>query len=1050
MSQLARQLIAENKRTKAKSLDLGNCGLTDLEKQVPQLSDCVWLEELNLGEWYWSENKNIKTNNKGTINKIGNKTAFIFIQLPSLKKIHLEDNNISDAAFLAGFKNLHTLTLAHNQIDDIRFLKNLINLHTLNLSRNQINKYSFLTKLNKLQNLFLNGNRIKNISFLQNLTQLQTLNLYGNQINDISSLQNLTQLQTLDLYENQISDISFLKNLTQLQTLDLYGNQISDISSLQNLTQLQFLHLNGNQIKDINSLQNLTQLQTLDLYGNQINDISFLQGLTQLQTLNLNKNQVTNISSLQNLTQLKILGLNGNQINDITPLLPIIQREILVNFRIKGSRTRTRGRRKSKKIKKKKTVRNNGKESINLSGNPITTPPIEIVQEGNQAILNYFEELELQGSEVVYEAKLLILGEAGAGKTSLKRKIGNCEATLPDEEKDTTTGIEITQHSFAATTDLPEFKMNIWDFGGQAVYHATHQFFLSKRSLYVLVDDGRKEDNNSYWMQIQELFGQGSPLLLFLNQKGTIQRQIPLNDLKGEFPNIRGDLEVINLKSEADKIPDYCRTLEFYIRNLPQFKQGETLPKKWVRIREALEAREENYISLSRFRQICRKQGINEAKRQDFLSDYLHDLGVMLHFQDSPLLKRMVVLKPEWATNAVYAILNHTEERGKDGQFTYADLNEVWQSHEYEDVFEELLALMQKFELCYRLKHDKERFIVPQLLPKDKPDFEWKNERNLQLRYEYDFMPKGIITRFIVRRHKFIEAQKLVWQRGVVLKYKKARALVVEEYRNKAINIRIEGKFPQDLMTIITDEIDDINSGFHFNERMKVRKMVPCICPTCSSNSQQNKPFEVYAYDKLMEKLEKGKHRYYCNTGDEFFDILEALRNIGDSGKRKSSYGFGREPVFEGAKMPKRVFIAYDDADEAHLKALTKHLKSLEKNGQLQTWSVNQTIVGSNEQQVLDQKLSEAEVVLLLISVDFVNSDTCVEHILKVAVDKHNEGLAQVVPIYVRPCDCEGMAFENLKALPNDTTQPQYVAQWQSKDSAWLNVAKGIKESLKV
>ncbi len=160
--------------------------------------------------------------------------------------------------------------------------------------------------------------------------------------------------------------------------------------------------------------------------------------------------------------------------------------------------------------------------------------------------------------------------------------------------------------------------------------------------------------------------------------------------------------------------------------------------------------------------------------------------------------------------------LNHTEQTGKNGEFTYDDLNEIWQSHEYQDVFEELLALMQKFELCYRLKHDKNRFIVPQLLSKEKPDFEWKENNNLELRYEYDFMPKGILTRFIVRRHKFIEGQRLVWQRGVVLKYKNARALVVEEYRSKAIKIEVKGIFPQNLMSIITDEIDDINGDFHF------------------------------------------------------------------------------------------------------------------------------------------------------------------------------------------------------------------------------------------
>ncbi|MGB0931343.1 MAG: COR domain-containing protein [Chitinophagales bacterium] len=940
MSQLARQLIAENKRTKAKSLDLGNCGLTDLEKQVPELFECVWLEELWLCNHYWDAEKREWIESK---NKTEQKNQLSFIP-------------------------------------------------------------SIIQQLQKLKTLYIGGDYI------------------GEEwkINDVSSLKTFGQLTTLYLGFTFLKNTNSLKYLQSLQNLYLIANQISDIHFLENLQNLHILNLNGNQISDIRFLENLRNLHTLYLNNNQISNTRFLEGLQNLRILSIGSNQISNIRFLENLQYLHTLDLSNNKIADSTPTLSFVKRGIPI-------------------------TRYWGMNRICIEGNPFTTPPIEIIEEGNQAILNYFEELELQGSEAVYEAKLLIIGEAGAGKTSLKRKIGNCEAALPDEEKDTTTGIEITQHSFAATADLPEFKMNIWDFGGQAVYHATHQFFLSKRSLYVLVDDGRKEDNNSYWMQIQELFGQGSPLLLFMNQKGTIQRQIPLNDLKGEFPNIR-ELTTLNLKSEAHKIPDYCRTLEFYIRNLPQFKQGETLPKKWVRIREALEAREENHISLSQFRQICRKEGINEAKRQDFLSDYLHDLGVMLHFQDTPLLKRMVVLKPEWATNAVYAILNHTEQTGKDGQFTYAKLDEVWQSHEYQDVFEELLALMQKFELCYRLKHDENRFIVPQLLPKDKPEFEWKNERNLQLRYEYDFMPKGIITRFIVRRHKFIEAQKLVWQRGVVLKYKKARALVVEEYRNKAINIRIEGKFPQDLMSIITDEIDDINSGFHFNERMKVRKIVPCICSACSGSS---KP-KLYVYDDLIEILEKGRHQYFCNFGGEPFHIMEALRNIGDSGKGKSRYGSRyEEPVFGGEKMPKKVFIAYDDADEAHLEALTKHLKSLQRNGQLQTWSVNQTIAGSNQQEVLDQQLSEAEVVLLLISVDFVNSDTCVEHILEVAMERKAEGLAEVVPIYVEPCDCEGMSFDGLKALPNDKTKEKFVTLWENRQVAWLNVARGVKEVLK-
>lgn len=841
---------------------------------------------------------------------------------------------------------------------------------------------------------------------------------------NIEQLQNIQVLRINARYYNKwgITDISPLKKLKKLIILDLHGNNIKDANVLENFMHLEYLNIHSNQVSDISFLKNLKELVTLNVANNSVLYIPNLEHLSKIRYLDLRSNKISDISSLKNLFQtsaFKRLDISSNNIKNLTPILPLIKRGASIKW-------------------------SSLKDGICVQDNPLTTPPIEIVKEGNQAILNYFKELE-EGEETVYEAKLLIIGEAGAGKTSLKRKIGDCEADLPDEAKDTTTGIDITQHTFAATADLPEFTMNIWDFGGQEVYHATHQFFLSKRSLYVLVDDGRKEDNNSYWMQTQELFGEGSPLLLFLNQKGTIQRQIPLNDLKGEFPNIQ-ELTTINLKTEADKIPDYCRTLEYYIRNLPQFKRGETLPRKWVRIREILEEREENYISISQFRQICRKEGIKENKRQDFLSDYLHDLGALLHFQDSPLLKRMVVLRPEWATNAVYAILNHTEQTGKNGQFTYDDLNEVWQSHEYQDVFEELLALMQKFELCYRLKNNKNRFIVPQLLSKDKPDFEWIDDNNLELRYEYDFMPKGILTRFIVRRHKFIEGQRLVWQRGVVLEYKNARALVVEEYRSNAIKIQVKGAFPQNLMSIVTDEIDDINSGFHFNERMKVRKMVPCICPTCNKSKEP----EVRNYEKLVKKLNQGKNRYYCNTGEEFFSISAALYNIGDHSQRDAKFHSKyKASVYKSTETPQKVFIAYDDADVAHMKSLTKHLGSLERNGLLQTWSVNQRLAGSDKEAVLAQQLEEAGVILLLISVDFVNSDACMQHILEVAMEKSAADLATVIPIYVRPCDCDDLPFDDLQALPNNKSKEQYVTLWANQEAAWLNVAKGIKAVLK-
>ena len=85
------------------------------------------------------------------------------------------------------------------------------------------------------------------------------------------------------------------------------------------------------------------------------------------------------------------------------------------------------------------------------------------------------------------------------------------------------------------------------------------------------------------------------------------------------------------------------------------------------------------------------------------LSRYLHDLGVFLHFQDDPLLARTVILQNQWATEAVFRILDDETVKAQFGRFNSADCERLWRDSVYADMHPELLALMQRFELCYEL-----------------------------------------------------------------------------------------------------------------------------------------------------------------------------------------------------------------------------------------------------------------------------------------------------------------------------------------------------------
>lgn len=218
--------------------------------------------------------------------------------------------------------------------------------------------------------------------------------------------------------------------------------------------------------------------------------------------------------------------------------------------------------------------------SLNLRDNPIEAPPLEVLDLDNigrvnlENIRNYYRQLQEEGVERLYEAKLLIIGEAGAGKTTLAKKIKDPDYPLTSDEA-STEGIAVTPWGFSMENGQP-FRVNIWDFGGQEIYHATHQFFLTKRSLYTLVADTRQEDTDFYyWLNIVELFSDNSPLLIIKNEKQDRQREINERQLRGQFTHFKETLAT-NLANKRG-LADIVTSIKHYICHLPHI--GDALPK---------------------------------------------------------------------------------------------------------------------------------------------------------------------------------------------------------------------------------------------------------------------------------------------------------------------------------------------------------------------------------------------------------------------------------------------------------------------------------------
>jgi small GTP-binding protein len=680
----------------------------------------------------------------------------------------------------------------------------------------------------------------------------------------------LPNLQFINLSNNSLSEIpENISMLTNLQSLNLSNNQIVEISKeIIHLTNLNLLNLSANQIKEIpESISQLSNLETLGLAGNEIAEIpEVITQLTNLCFLYLDSNQITKIPEvISSLINLQFLHLSFNLITEIpetiSRLINLKSLDLMYN--------------------QIKEIPQNISQSPNLSvlsllGNPITNLPLEVVEQGIEAIRTYFQQIENEGVDYLYEAKLMIIGEGGAGKTSLANKIINPDYQLCEE--DSTKGIEVLHWSFPRS-DGNQFNVNIWDFGGQEIYHSTHQYFLTKRSIYLLVADTRKEDTDFYyWLNVVELLSDNSPILIIKNEKQDRQKEINVNQLRGEFGNLK-DVIATNLATNRglDKI---LIEVQHQLNQLPHI--GQTLPKTWVKVRQALENDPRNYISLDEYLQICKDSGIKERENALQLSDYLHDLGICLHFQNNEIspLYQTVILKPKWGTDAAYAVLDNPEVIRNFGRFSNKELAQIWSADEYTGMYSSLLELMKKFQLCYEIPQSKGIYIAPQLLTEQHPEYDWDESENLILRYFYDFMPKSLVCQFIVAMHESIEVQN-VWRSGVIIhkrEYANTRAEIIENYGKREIKIRVSGKNKRDLLTVVTHVLDKIHNSY---KRLvnKYQKLIPCICKTCKGSQDPH----FYKLADLNRRYENRVSTVQCEISYENVNILSLIDYVGEN-----------------------------------------------------------------------------------------------------------------------------------------------------------------------
>ncbi len=150
----------------------------------------------------------------------------------------------------------------------------------------------------------------------------------------------------------------------------------------------------------------------------------------------------------------------------------------------------------------------------------------------------------------------------------------------------------------------------------------------------------------------------------------------------------------------------------------------------------------------------------------------------------------------------------------------------------------------------------------------------------------------------------------------------------------------------------------------------------------------------------------------------------------------------GDSAVPDDFLKPIEIFISYSRKDEKFRSQLVATLASLMRQGIISLWHDREITVGAEWRQAVDAHINSAQLILLLVSQDFIASDYCYNAEMRQALERHERGDARVMPIILRPVDLEGTPLAKLQALPRDGKP---VTSWADRDEAFLDIARSIR-----
>lgn len=517
-------------------------------------------------------------------------------------------------------------------------------------------------------------------------------------------------------------------------------------------------------------------------------------------------------------------------------------------------------------------------EGIILTNVQVFSPNISLFYQPRESIQKYYQRLR-EHSQIIRETKTIFLGDGGVGKTyTIDRIIDSKKRLKLGYKTDITKGISITHKDFEV--DGQAITIHFWDFGGQQIMHSMHRCFLTNNTIYVIVLSGRTEDMQrrlDYWMTGLNTFTSGKcPVILLENRfLGKSTQGINSEQIMRRYPNV---YKVLSFSAQDSSDEEFMLLQNEILRlAVSNSLYGEKIGKLWADVKFRLENSNEAYLTEREYISMCGDQ-IDANERLNILT-WFNDLGVSFSYHSDKehiVLHDYVVLNPEWATNAIYAIITNGQKWTDNGMINSEQIEEILrQTHFFVNPIRKnnplhycgtdityILALMDKFKISYQISDGQE--FIPSLCPNNEPPNMkmFMDECDIHYELQYSYLPINILHELMIDLYQDLMAGKNWWYSGVMF-YSTA-------YRCKALIIQEEGQNTDKISIYIKQEM----SGEAWRYLQAIRKYL----------LKSGKRLNISAKDYLIYR-ESSK-----NESISLDDILDSIK-CGWPGHRSTIFG---------------------------------------------------------------------------------------------------------------------------------------------------------------